>query len=167
RVCRAHLSLLFSLPRPLTSPLFPYTTLFRSRAAHDLFRGLEHEQEASAEVPDVIDQRARGAEHHRDVGVVAAGVHVAVGLRLELDRKSTRLNSSHVSISYAVFCLKKKKNKRDITLFVIDIKITLKHMLRCLLVLLFKHVNHLSMLHSTTCINRLDICVCISIFTEL
>src|SRR2546430_11358510 len=65
--------------RPPRSTLFPYTTLFRSRAAHLL--------------------------HH--LGCVAAEVSLQ---DLEQDRKSTRLNSSHSQISYAVFCLKKKKN---------------------------------------------------------
>jgi len=57
----------------------------RFGAAHYLLRGLEHEQEPAVQVPDVIDQRARRAEHHRDVAVVAARVHVALGLRLEFD----------------------------------------------------------------------------------
>src|SRR2546429_1077192 len=74
--------------RPPRSTLFPYTTLFRSRAA--LGRG-----------PQV---RARGADHQTQ-----GDPH----LGRELDRKSTRLNSSHGYISYAVFCLKKKKNKTN------------------------------------------------------
>src|SRR5690242_21395329 len=82
--------------RPPRSTLFPYTTLFRSgrradhRAAHAALR--------------VARVRARAAH--------AARAHHAHGAALPLarDRKSTRLNSSHMSISYAVFCLKKKKN---------------------------------------------------------
>src|SRR5689334_25215798 len=70
--------------RPPRSTLFPYTTLFRSQEVHAAGAGLG------------IRVEERGA-------VFAAGV--------EEDRKSTRLNSSHSSISYAVFCLKKKKNK--------------------------------------------------------
>src|SRR4051812_49756884 len=70
--------------RPPRSTLFPYTTLFRSLR------------------PDEIGRRA-GREHHHP------GLDPAV--RDQQDRKSTRLNSSHMSISYAVFCLKKKKNK--------------------------------------------------------
>src|SRR5258707_5376494 len=69
--------------RPPRSTLFPYTTLFRSRIA---------EQHAAA--------AARG--------LLAKAVHVAA----DADRKSTRLNSSHANISYAVFCLKKKKQSR-------------------------------------------------------
>src|SRR3989442_11720596 len=67
--------------RPPRSTLFPYTTLFRSHLAHDRREGLADDLE-------------------RD----RIGYHAG-------DRKSTRLNSSHVRISYAVFCLKKKKRK--------------------------------------------------------
>src|SRR5207302_4620746 len=71
---------------PPRSTLFPYTTLFRSDSHFD------SEREATIE-------RARAAN-------VTTLVEIA-----ESDRKSTRLNSSHVKISYAVFCLKKKKKK--------------------------------------------------------
>src|SRR5438309_7586966 len=72
--------------RPPRSTLFPYTTLFRSRA------------------PDARrEQRDSGPQRRPD-----GGRHPTDGAP-ELDRKSTRLNSSHSSISYAVFCLKKKK----------------------------------------------------------
>src|SRR5690349_23955429 len=85
--------------RPPRSTLFPYTTLFRSdggEAGGVGGVGLA----AAGEVGGV--GRLQLLEHHRlDVQVVGARV---VG-----DRKSTRLNSSHVEISYAVFCLKKKK----------------------------------------------------------
>src|SRR5690349_23722674 len=73
--------------RPPRSTLFPYTTLFRSALVG---RGAGQ-----------LRQR-RGRPH--DLEAVADD-------RLDLDRKSTRLNSSHVEISYAVFCLKKKKEK--------------------------------------------------------
>src|SRR3712207_8719753 len=78
--------------RPPRSTLFPYTTLFRS---------LGHIGPAAAAA------RARGLRHlaHELTGMDAA-VHVAGH---DEDRKSTRLNSSHANISYAVFCLKKKK----------------------------------------------------------
>src|SRR2546430_13078986 len=89
--------------RPPRSTLFPYTTLFRSRrreAAEELQRhGAEHPVERIPErEPEhlVVDQPR-----------VVAEADEAVLLRLE-DRKSTRLNSSHSQISYAVFCLKKK-----------------------------------------------------------
>src|SRR5689334_24604345 len=93
--------------RPPTSTLFPYTTLFRSALLH---RGVEQQ------VAVRILGDAGGA---RGVGVEAAGEHraraaVPAGGAAEeaADRKSTRLNSSHSSISYAVFCLKKKKIKK-------------------------------------------------------
>src|SRR3712207_7187454 len=89
--------------RPPRSTLFPYTTLFRSRQV----RLLAH---AGAEPGH--DHRV-GAQVVEDVRV---GVHRLDGEDLGeqrgvpgLDRKSTRLNSSHANISYAVFCLKKKK----------------------------------------------------------
>src|SRR5436190_8640277 len=79
--------------RPPRSTLFPYTTLFRSR---ELRRARGHRQR----VPEVpIDG---GAGHE-----VLRQLRPEPGRRL--DRKSTRLNSSHTVISYAVFCLKKKK----------------------------------------------------------
>src|SRR5256885_12291942 len=80
--------------RPPRSTLFPYTTLFRS-----LLLGLGHAA-ASA--------RLRGADQCVRLPQDAAqGRHAWRGLCLPQDRKSTRLNSSHLVISYAVFCLKK------------------------------------------------------------
>src|SRR3712207_7208591 len=88
--------------RPPRSTLFPYTTLFRS---HRLARFMG----AGGHLPQRLPaQHADGLLGHRDIGKVV-GVDEDVGLGLE-DRKSTRLNSSHANISYAVFCLKKKKN---------------------------------------------------------
>src|SRR5207248_10837132 len=89
--CSSHSHCFFSLPipRPPRSTLFPYTTLFRSRRDPQR-RGEVHVREPP------LDRRVR-VEHARGEAV-AAGV----------DRKSTRLNSSHRTISYAVFCLKKK-----------------------------------------------------------
>src|SRR5439155_12444431 len=80
--------------RPPSSTLFPYTTLFRSRFH-----------------PGIIDDDLRGG-----LGVDGFGSQFERIDRREdvgdgiADRKSTRLNSSHVAISYAVFCLKKKRN---------------------------------------------------------
>src|SRR5689334_25408638 len=82
--------------RPPRSTLFPYTTLFRSY--QPLPRGdREPRQAAVAGCPD----QGAGARRGR--------LRVATGSCALIDRKSTRLNSSHSSISYAVFCLKKKK----------------------------------------------------------
>src|SRR3712207_7101560 len=97
--------------RPPRSTLFPYTTLFRSqdRPAHhrlrpdvgaddDVLQGRHPLEEA-----DVLE-RARDAERRHLVGLEATEL---LAFERE-DRKSTRLNSSHANISYAVFCLKKK-----------------------------------------------------------
>src|SRR5256886_9982660 len=78
--------------RPPRSTLFPYTTLFRSGLFVGMVLGLQAFN---------LLQRFGSEE--------ALGTAAALGLLKELDRKSTRLNSSHSQISYAVFCLKKKK----------------------------------------------------------
>src|SRR3712207_7141710 len=95
--------------RPPRSTLFPYTTLFRSR--HPPL------QAAGPRAPRRALPRRRGprcGEHRRPPGRPGGRAqHRQVRLRPGLrpgDRKSTRLNSSHANISYAVFCLKKKKN---------------------------------------------------------
>src|SRR2546430_4948728 len=81
--------------RPPRSTLFPYTTLFRSMQWLD---------EQLAPQGTSIEQTIH-AEHQRQ-----AAMQVTVGnIITSIDRKSTRLNSSHSQISYAVFCLKKKK----------------------------------------------------------
>src|SRR3712207_7146758 len=93
--------------RPPRSTLFPYTTLFRSRVvdgddparAHRLLRRVAERQPCElVDLEDVVAALAR--ERLRDLRDRPLGP----------DRKSTRLNSSHANISYAVFCLKKKKN---------------------------------------------------------
>src|SRR5690348_17728830 len=90
--------------RPPRSTLFPYTTLFRSLGRKVL-------EEAAGEYH--VDGVARHIRHGR--AVVYNQLHIGVlelrCVRIDIDRKSTRLNSSHPSISYAVFCLKKKKKK--------------------------------------------------------
>src|SRR3712207_8649496 len=84
--------------RPPRSTRFPYTTLFRSPADRRLARpGLPHQADDLAG-PDPQVHPLHGAE---------VGDPAALGV-LDRDRKSTRLNSSHANISYAVFCLKKK-----------------------------------------------------------
>src|SRR5258708_12554864 len=88
--------------RPPRSTLFPYTTLFRSLDAPSAFlRLVQHDRYSyRADVPAL----ALGIHAQRDRGAgTEAGKQV-----LERDRKSTRLNSSHQIISYALFCLKKK-----------------------------------------------------------
>src|SRR5258708_29947413 len=88
--------------RPPRSTLFPYTTLFRSK------RAVQHNADDGVEG---IGRQLFGAGHEIAGSVVDQRVDFAelfLGFR---DRKSTRLNSSHQIISYAVFCLKKKKNE--------------------------------------------------------
>src|SRR5258707_7117751 len=96
---------------PPRSTLFPYTTLFRSHSFRILF-------ELSVRVDDVAIEARRRAARLRDrftelalhpPVLRAAGDRVPGALARLVDRKSTRLNSSHANISYAVFCLKKKK----------------------------------------------------------
>src|SRR5689334_23952567 len=87
--------------RPPRSTLFPYTTLFRSRV--EVRRGAE---------PVLLARLRYGTGH--EIGASFTDRLVAkFGLPVTGDRKSTRLNSSHSSISYAVFCLKKKKKKNN------------------------------------------------------
>src|SRR5690606_41882062 len=108
---RTSLSFLPSRLRPPpTSPPFPYTTLFRSQPARA--QAVERGQPGVG-AHAVVDHRALlavGQFQHPLRHVLAA----VVDGRGAADRKSTRLNSSHVKISYAVFCLK-KKNKRRIS----------------------------------------------------
>src|SRR5690349_22895993 len=98
------------LRRPPSSTLFPYTTLFRShfysfvvqgavkeaieREYNLLFSYVDATYKSYADLPKIVREKN------------VAGV-------MFIDRKSTRLNSSHVEISYAVFCLKKKNNMRE------------------------------------------------------
>src|SRR3712207_7571320 len=90
--------------RPPRSTLFPYTTLFRSPLGGA--RGLE----AGPHDLDVHVAAGAGAiQLDQEYPLPGAELELAVGDRNGLDRKSTRLNSSHANISYAVFCLKKKK----------------------------------------------------------
>src|SRR5256885_8432271 len=92
--------------RPPRSTLFPYTTLFRSRApggARARLAGGGFRRRGSVLV---AGGNARGRARLVDPGGSAARAQ-----QVEPDRKSTRLNSSHLVISYAVFCLKKKKKQ--------------------------------------------------------
>src|SRR5690242_21497925 len=94
------------IPRPPRSTLFPYTTLFRS-TMHD---------QAERVHPVTVDQHVHAHERTR-FETIEVIVHrcVAAADGLQADLKSTRLNSSHMSISYAVFCLKKKKKNKNTT----------------------------------------------------
>src|SRR3712207_8203904 len=88
--------------RPPRSTLFPYTTLFRSLIAPEESDGTVEEFRKQAEENPVEYVAQRPLEF---------STHVLSEIENEEDRKSTRLNSSHANISYAVFCLKKKKQK--------------------------------------------------------
>src|SRR5438309_8992740 len=85
--------------RPPRSTLFPYTTLFRSLRPRSLQRGVRRNDAGAPQV-------------HAGYGDAACFPDVQRRRLFGQDRKSTRLNSSHSSISYAVFCLKKKKKKK-------------------------------------------------------
>src|SRR2546427_12321484 len=92
-----HLSITFfflMIRRPPRSTLFPYTTLFRSLVLADVSRALSEEERQAWQ---------------RLIRVLSHELNNSLA---PIDRKSTRLNSSHSQISYAVFCLKKKKNDR-------------------------------------------------------
>src|SRR5438105_9572526 len=91
------------IPRPPRSTLFPYTTLFRS------IRGMARACKENG-CALIGGETAEMPGFYGDDDYDIAGFIVGVKTR---DRKSTRLNSSHEWISYAVFCLKKKKNKRN------------------------------------------------------
>src|SRR3712207_8976576 len=99
--------------RPPRSTLFPYTTLFRSRSGHDPVAPVLAEP-VSAELSEVAARALaplRDVSLEEDDAVLPDSVRLLDVLGLEPptpDRKSTRLNSSHANISYAVFCLKKK-----------------------------------------------------------
>src|SRR3712207_8474365 len=97
--------------RPPRSTLFPYTTLFRSAAGHT--RNGRRQQLALLYDPRAgVPARALGPGHRAAGHTLARPRRADVALlgdrRRAEDRKSTRLNSSHANISYAVFCLKKK-----------------------------------------------------------
>src|SRR3712207_7002927 len=98
--------------RPPRSTLFPYTTLFRSAAVTIAVGNVGALGQSSL-------KRLLAYSSVAQAGYMLAGVVVTTQLGVQAtvfylaDRKSTRLNSSHANISYAVFCLKKKKNHND------------------------------------------------------
>src|SRR5262245_62679688 len=86
---------------PPRSTLFPYTTLFRSRMV-EYCEAHAHNPEHGHGHGECFSRELCGGTHLHSTGGVGM-------LQISRDRKSTRLNSSHLGISYAVFCLKKKK----------------------------------------------------------
>src|SRR3712207_8876120 len=99
--------------RPPRSTLFPYTTLFRSQGAE---RGVDPEGVESTQKEwsrPMNRERSRETTAERPAGSGAWSRPRRSGVDPEGDRKSTRLNSSHANISYAVFCLNKKNKEKD------------------------------------------------------
>src|SRR5256885_4252407 len=97
--------------RPPRSTLFPYTTLFRSTHLPQIAVFADHHlvvaKGAKSGLATSDVQPASGAARTRELARMLGDPDMGTALRQ--DRKSTRLNSSHLVISYAVFCLKKKK----------------------------------------------------------
>src|SRR3712207_7359431 len=97
--------------RPPRSTLFPYTTLFRSQDAPGgaTSTAQQAKEEASGVAASAKDQATNVASTAKDEAASVAQAATE-------DRKSTRLNSSHANISYAVFCLKKKKQEKYVNM---------------------------------------------------
>src|SRR3989440_9596117 len=96
--------------RPPRSTLFPYTTLFRSREHLRLGGQQQIPRKNSAVEPAAGPQDGRRSDRNQADARIRDGLSVGT----KRDRKSTRLNSSHDQISYAVFCLKKKKRDEQV-----------------------------------------------------
>src|SRR3712207_6956330 len=97
--------------RPPRSTLFPYTTLFRSQTLRIEVDALD--PDARHALP--VHRQHRRLAHHRARAPALDRLRALAHRGRRLDRKSTRLNSSHANISYAVFCLKKKKKTNKAT----------------------------------------------------
>src|SRR5699024_12269481 len=93
---------------PLTSTLFPYTTLFRSKFLN-IIDSLDTPTMYPVQNVKVGGNNKRFATYIYPLPIYSSKPYMVLSFFIEEDRKSTRLNSSHVSISYAVFCLKKKQ----------------------------------------------------------
>src|SRR3712207_8458369 len=101
--------------RPPRSTLFPYTTLFRSICFEVVYDGLVHDAVSAGAGMIVVQTNnatfGYSAESEQQVAAARVrAVELGRSVALASDRKSTRLNSSHANISYAVFCLKYKKS---------------------------------------------------------
>src|SRR2546430_3713265 len=99
--------------RPPRSTLFPYTTLFRSERRMQVTRSI---LEVLARTRHPVTVVTKSALVLRDLDLLSGLARQGLASVAVRDRKSTRLNSSHSQISYAVFCLKKKKNNTKSTL---------------------------------------------------
>src|SRR5699024_12291057 len=100
--CFRRCFLLPLIARPPRSPVFPYTTLFRS----SFIRGVRQRLFITVRLWDIWERYILLWLH-----LMESGTELMWRFWISLDRKSTRLNSSHVSTSYAVFCLKKKNTR--------------------------------------------------------
>src|SRR5690242_21209288 len=100
------------MPPPPTSTLFPYTTLFRSAELENQERRVAGGFHVQGDELRCFQRRERSDFRRVDRDLLPRHRRGCTA-RLEEDRKSTRLNSSHMSISYAVFCLKKKMRALD------------------------------------------------------
>src|SRR3712207_7149904 len=139
----SYLLLLFFLMirRPPRSTLFPYTTLFRSCRLWDTISNEKLDKDRfRRDMGNVVESYTEVA---RRLGIMKEMPTVIQG---GLDRKSTRLNSSHANISYAVFCLKKKKKKIISTSSLINRLIT--HLTN-------NHTYHSNIIHLSTSIYHL------------
>src|SRR2546426_8003479 len=94
--------------RPPRSTLFPYTTLFRSQRLEEYKNTVPR-----AELLKIGDEAVRELQTSNQDQYLLTEVLLLEHVDRIIDRKSTRLNSSHLVISYAVFCLKKKKKKKQ------------------------------------------------------
>src|SRR3712207_7754142 len=99
--------------RPPRSTLFPYTTLFRSSIRKG--QQIKFMQAGTTHLVDRVGVFRPKIEHLPTLGPGEIGFITA-----QIDRKSTRLNSSHANISYAVFCLKKKKKNNIILIIIVS-----------------------------------------------
>src|SRR5437879_9408472 len=101
------------LRRPPRPTLFPYTTLFRSPPGERVFY-LQGRQDRTVVTLRSEKEQVRALAHYLE-GLLPRVPDEGEAPPADTDRKSTRLNSSHRCISYAVFCLKKKKKKKNTT----------------------------------------------------
>src|SRR5699024_12445625 len=106
--CRVLLSFSFLTHPAPRSPLFPYTTLFRSLSAPNEESDVFATGSKSRKKDEVVFHSGTYNGHPIALAAGLETIHMLEEDGVMKDRKSTRLNSSHVSISYAVFCLKKK-----------------------------------------------------------
>src|SRR5947209_16480737 len=107
-----YISVLSIILRPPRSTLFPYTTLFRSQTFY-VFQNISSFEKTAA--PRIGQINLRNVAGNDGFGIETQTGDKHFHLFRGRDRKSTRLNSSHANISYAVFCLKKKTIKLDTT----------------------------------------------------